>query len=88
MAKRRAGSQTANLTPDHKKSRIDPIYLAAGGMPHIVGKLSTRAITLLQTAPQSKVCSQGYGAPKLWEFELAGFRDSHLGVSGKIAIWM
>jgi len=31
MAKRRAGSQTANLIPDHKKSGIDPIYLAAGG---------------------------------------------------------
>jgi len=47
MAKRRAGSRIANLTPDHKKSGIDPIYLAAGGVPHIVGKLSTRATTLL-----------------------------------------
>jgi hypothetical protein len=42
MAKRRAGSRTASLTPDHKKSGIDPIYLATGGVPHIVGKLSTR----------------------------------------------
>ncbi len=47
MAKRRVGSQTANLTPDHKKSEIDPIYLAAGGVPHTVGKLLTRATTLL-----------------------------------------
>jgi hypothetical protein len=47
MAKRRAGSQIANLTPDHKKSGIDPIYLAAMGMSHIVEKLSTRATTLL-----------------------------------------
>jgi hypothetical protein len=31
MAKRRAKSQIANLTPDQKKSEIDPIYLAAGG---------------------------------------------------------
>jgi hypothetical protein len=31
MAKRRAKSQTASLTPDHKKLGIDPIYLAAGG---------------------------------------------------------
>jgi hypothetical protein len=31
MAKRRVESQTANLTPDHKKSGIDPIYLAARG---------------------------------------------------------
>jgi len=26
MAKRRVGSRTASLTPDHKKSEIDPIY--------------------------------------------------------------
>jgi hypothetical protein len=32
MAKRRDGSQIANLTPDQKKSGIDPIYLDAGGM--------------------------------------------------------
>jgi len=88
MAKRRAGSQIANLTPDHKKSGIEPIYLAAGGVPHIVGKLLTRATTLLQTAPQSKVCSQSYGAPKSRESQLVGFRDSHSGVPGKIAIWM
>jgi len=31
MAKRRARSQTASLTPDHKKSGIDSIYLVAGG---------------------------------------------------------
>jgi hypothetical protein len=31
MAKRRAGSQIANLTLDHKKSRINLIYLVAGG---------------------------------------------------------
>jgi len=47
MAKRRAGSQIANLTPDHKKSGIDPIYLAAGSMRHTVEKLSMRATTLL-----------------------------------------
>jgi hypothetical protein len=47
MAKRKAGSQTTSLTPDHKKSGIDPIYLAAGDVSHIVEKLSTRATTLL-----------------------------------------
>jgi hypothetical protein len=88
MAKRRAGSQTANLTPDHKKSGIDSIYLAAGGVPHIVGKLLTRATTLLWTTSQSEVCSQSYGAPKLRKSHLARFRDSHSGVPGKIAIWM
>jgi hypothetical protein len=71
MTKRRAGSRTASLTPDHKKSAIDPIYLTAGGMPHIVGKLSTRATTLLQTTLRSEVCSQSYGAPKSRESYLA-----------------
>jgi hypothetical protein len=36
MAKRRAGSQTANLTSDQKKSGIDPISLSADGVRHIV----------------------------------------------------
>jgi hypothetical protein len=83
MAKRRAESQIVNLTPDHKKSRINPIYLAAGGMPHIVAKLSTRATTLLQIALQSEVYSQSYGAPKSQESQLAGFRDSHSKVLGE-----
>jgi hypothetical protein len=50
MAKRNVGSQIDNLTPDHKKSRIDLISLCAGGVKHIVEKLLTRAITLLQTS--------------------------------------
>jgi len=79
---------TATLTPDHKKSGSDPIYLAIGVVPHIVGKLSTRATTLLQTELRSKVCSQSYGAPKSRESHLARFWDSHSGVPGKIAIWM
>jgi len=83
MAKRRAGSQIASLTPDHKKLGIDPIYLASGVVSHIVGKLSTRATTLLQTASQSEVCSQSYGVPKLRESQLAGFRDSHSRVPGE-----
>jgi len=73
MAKRRVGSRTASLTPDHKKSGIDPIYLAAGSVPHIIGKLLTRTTILLYTAPQSEVYSQSYGAPKSresdwWDF--------------------
>jgi hypothetical protein len=47
MAKRRVGSQIDNLIPDQKKLGIDPIYLAAEGVRHIFGKLSTRATTLL-----------------------------------------
>ncbi len=88
MAKRRARSQIANLTLDHKKSRINSIYLVAGGVQHIVGKLLMRATTLLQAALQSEVCSQSYGALKSQESQLAGFRDSHSGVPRKRAIWM
>jgi hypothetical protein len=47
MAKRKVGSQTGNLTPDHKKSGINPTLMRARGMRHTVGKLSTRATTLL-----------------------------------------
>jgi len=67
IAKRKAGSQTASLTPDHKKSEIDPIYLDSGGVPHIVGKLLTRITTLLEIAPQLEVCSQSYEVSKSWE---------------------
>jgi hypothetical protein len=47
MAKRRVGNQIASLTPDQKKLGIDPIYLATEGVWHTIGKLSTRATTLL-----------------------------------------
>jgi len=49
MLKRSAGSQIGSLTPDHKKSRIDPIYLAVDNMQHTVGKLSTIATTVLRS---------------------------------------
>jgi hypothetical protein len=32
MAKRKVENQTANLTPDDKMSRIDPISVRAGGV--------------------------------------------------------
>jgi hypothetical protein len=40
-------SKTTNLTPDHKKLKIALIYLHAGGMPHTIGKILTRATTFL-----------------------------------------
>jgi len=83
MAKRKVGSQTASLTPDQKKSRIDPIYLAEDNVPHTVGKLLTRATTLLNIAPRFEVCSQSYGAPKSRESQLERFWDSHVGVPGE-----
>jgi hypothetical protein len=47
MAKRKVRRQIDNLTPDHKKSRIDPIYVRENGVQYTVGKLLTRATTLL-----------------------------------------
>jgi hypothetical protein len=47
MVKRKAMNQIANLTPNQKKSGIDPIYLDVDSMLHIVEKLSTRVTTLL-----------------------------------------
>ncbi len=82
MAKRRVGSQTTNLTPDQKKLGIDLIYLATDDVQHTVGKLSTRATTLLEVAPRFKVLLQSYGAPKSQKSWLAQFQDSHLGVMG------
>jgi hypothetical protein len=83
MAKRRVGSQIISLTLDQKKSGMDPIYLAVNDVRHIVGKLLTKATTLLQTAPQFEVCLQSYGASKSWKSQLARFRDSHSGVLGE-----
>jgi len=48
MYKRRAVSQTGNLTPDHQKSRIDPIPVCEEGVQHTVGKLLRRTTSLLQ----------------------------------------
>jgi len=47
MAKRRFGSQIANLISNHKNSGIILIHLCVGGVPHIFGKLSMKATTLL-----------------------------------------
>jgi len=80
MAKRRAVSQIASLTSDQKKLGIDPIYLVAEGVRDTIEKFLMKATTLLETTSRSEVCSQSYGAPKLWESHLVWFRDSHLGV--------
>jgi len=83
MVKRKAGSQIVSLTPNQKKSRIDPIYLATKSVRHTIRKLSTRSTTLLQTTSWSEVYSQSYGAPKSRESQVAQFRDSCLVVPGE-----
>jgi hypothetical protein len=47
MGKRRAGSQTASLTPDQKKSRIDLFPTFDLRVQYGVEKISTRATSLV-----------------------------------------
>jgi hypothetical protein len=47
VVERKAKNQIGNLTPNHKKSRIDPTPVYANGMRHTVGKLLSRATRLL-----------------------------------------
>ncbi len=88
MAKRKVGSQIGSLSPDHKKSGINLIPLRAGGMQHAVGKILTRAITLVETSSRSEVCTRSYSPVKLRNSYPWRFRDSHLEVSGQKVIWM
>jgi hypothetical protein len=52
-------------------------------VPHTVGKLSTRAITLIWTSSHSEVCTQSYGPPKLQKSQFP-----NLGVLGQNDIWV
>ncbi len=64
------------------------ISLCIGGVRHTIGKLWMRATTLLETSPQSKVCTQSYGPLMSWESQFREFRDSNLGVPGQNDIWV
>jgi hypothetical protein len=66
MAKRRTGSRTASLTPDHKKPGIDPIYLASGGVPH-----RWKALDESYNFASDHIAIQGLLA-KLWGSKVAG----------------
>jgi hypothetical protein len=88
MAKRKARNQIASLTPDHKKSGIDPTPVRAGRMQCTVGKLLTKAATLLQTSSWSKVWAKNYSPAKLQQSKPWQFWDSSLGVLGQKAIRM
>jgi hypothetical protein len=87
MVERRAESQIGSLTPDHKKSGIDPILVRAKGVRHTTGKLSRRGTSSLQTLSQSEVRARSYEHPKSWESKPGQFRDFTLGVPGQRAIW-
>ncbi len=83
MTKRKVKNQIGNLILDHQKSGIDLTALHLGNVRHTVGKLLTRAITLLQTSLQSEVCIRSYAPSKSRESQLWKFWDSHLGVPGQ-----
>jgi hypothetical protein len=70
MVERKAGSQTGSLTPDHQKSIIDSTPMRAGGVRHVVEKLSTRATSLLETSSQSEVWAKSYDSTKWQESKL------------------
>jgi hypothetical protein len=57
-------------------------------VPHTVEKLLTWVTALFQTSPQSKLCTQSYGPPKLRESQFWEFLDSHLGVPRQNDIWV
>jgi hypothetical protein len=47
MEKRKDGNQIDNLTLGHEKSGLDPTFVCASEVQHTIGKLLTRATTLL-----------------------------------------
>ncbi len=68
MAKRKARSQT-----DHEKSRINLTPVHAGGVQHVVGKLSTRATNLVRPHPDRRsapevIVPQSCGTPNFGDF--------------------
>jgi hypothetical protein len=67
MGKRRAGSQTGSLTPDHYKSGIDLFPMFDLIVRHGVGKISTRATTLVETSLQFNSAVMSYGSSKFRE---------------------
>jgi hypothetical protein len=77
MGKRRAGSQTSSLTPDHKKSGIDLFPKSELKVQYTVGKISTRARTSVKTSSRSKPAVESYGGSK--------FRESRRGDFGTIS---
>jgi hypothetical protein len=78
MGKRRAGSQTGSLTPDHKKSGIDLFPTSELRVRYVVGKISTRATSLIQTSSRSDLAVRSYELPKSWD----STRDSFGTISG------
>jgi hypothetical protein len=70
------------------KSRESTRPRCANGMWDTIGKLSTRATSLIQTSSQFEVWAKSYELTKSWESKPGQFQDSSLGVPGQKAIRM
>jgi len=88
MAKRKVGSQINNLTPDHKKSRIDLTSVRADVVQYTIGKLLMRTTTLLETSFRLEVWARNYGPAKLRESNFSSFGTPLWESRDKKAIWM
>jgi hypothetical protein len=73
MGKIRAGSQTANLTLDHKKSGIDLFPTSELIVQYVVEKISTQATSLVQTSSQSDFAVGSYELSKSRDFNRDSF---------------
>ncbi len=80
MAQRRAKNQNVNLIPNHQKLGIALIYLRASGVPHIVGKLSTKDKTLFHISPQLEVLKKIMSFQSCRNHNFVNFRIPKLGV--------
>jgi len=87
MAKKKVESQIVNLTPDHYKSGITLTSLCVGGVPHIFGKLSMRATTLLYTSPESEVFTQSYGLAGVLILGILGLPLGSFGTKMTFGCW-
>ncbi len=84
----KSGNLESSGTPEISELELKGQNTLHWGVLGVVGKLSTRATTLVQTSSRSELGERSYGSPKSRESELGQFRDSTLGVPGKRAIWM
>jgi len=64
MGKRRAESQTGSSTPDHQKSGVDLFLTSELRVRYVVGKMTSRATSLVQTSSRSDFAVGSYELPK------------------------
>jgi len=89
MVKRKVGSQTGSLTPDHKKSGIDPILVCADGVRHTIGKKALEeSYKFASDLIPIRGLSRELWAPKVPGVSTRTVSKLLLWVPGIKAIWM